>query len=39
VEPAEGMLFVKLAKVVDGWLWHNGRIDNKPELVPSCCLG
>jgi hypothetical protein len=24
------MLFVGLAKVVDGWLWHSDMIGNKP---------
>jgi hypothetical protein len=33
------MLFVELAKAGGGWLWHNGRIDNKQELVPGYCLG
>jgi hypothetical protein len=39
VELAESMLFVELAKAEGGWLWHNGRIDNKQELVPGYCLG
>jgi hypothetical protein len=29
---AEGMLSVELAKIVDDWLWHNGRIDNMSEV-------
>jgi hypothetical protein len=28
----EGMLFVELTKVEDGWLWHSDMIGNKPEL-------
>jgi hypothetical protein len=28
----KGMLFVKLEKVEDDWLWHNGSIGNKREL-------
>jgi hypothetical protein len=24
---------VELVDVVDGWLWHNGKIDSLPELV------
>jgi hypothetical protein len=28
----EGMLFVELANVEDGWLWYNGRIGIRPEL-------
>jgi hypothetical protein len=35
MEPAEGMLFVELEKAMGDWLWHNDRIDNKSELVPS----
>jgi hypothetical protein len=27
------MLFVVLAKVESGWLWHNNRSDNKTEVV------
>jgi hypothetical protein len=30
------MLFVEFAKAKDGWLWHSGRIDNKPELEFGC---
>jgi hypothetical protein len=30
------MLSVKLAKVVDDWLWHNGRIDNMPAVCLDC---
>jgi hypothetical protein len=26
------MLFVKLAKVVDDWLWRSGGIDSMPEV-------
>jgi hypothetical protein len=26
------MLFVKLAMVVDSWLWHSGMTGNRPEL-------
>jgi hypothetical protein len=29
---AEGILFVKLMKVDDDWLWHSGRTGSKPEL-------
>jgi hypothetical protein len=29
----EGMLYVKLTGAVDGWLWHNGKIDSMPEVV------
>jgi hypothetical protein len=29
---ARGKLFVELMKDVGGWLWHNGKIGNKPEL-------
>jgi hypothetical protein len=36
VELEEGMLSVELAKVVDDWLWHNGRIDNMPEVGLGC---
>jgi hypothetical protein len=28
---AEGMLFLELAKVKDGWLWYSGMIGNKSE--------
>jgi hypothetical protein len=27
-EPARGILSMELVKVVNDWLWHNGRIDN-----------
>jgi hypothetical protein len=30
------MLVVELAEVVDGWSWHNGMVDNKPELGLGC---
>jgi hypothetical protein len=30
------MLFVKLAKVGDDWLWHNDTIGNKPEVGLGC---
>jgi hypothetical protein len=33
MELAHGLLFVKSAKVVGGWLWHSGRIGNKPEFA------
>jgi hypothetical protein len=39
VELVEDMLFMELAKARGGWLWHNDKIDNKPEHVPSCCFG
>jgi hypothetical protein len=26
------MLFAKLTKVEDDWLWHNGRIGSMPEV-------
>jgi hypothetical protein len=26
------MLFVKLTKVVDGWLWRSGMIGNRSEI-------
>jgi hypothetical protein len=29
----KGMLFVELMKAMGGWLWHNDRIDKRPELV------
>jgi hypothetical protein len=32
MELMEGMLFVKLTKVEDDWLWHNGRIDSMSEV-------
>jgi hypothetical protein len=32
VEPVDGMLFVELAKAIDDWLWHNGRINNMLEV-------
>jgi hypothetical protein len=30
------MLFVELVKAENCWLWHSGRIDNKPELGFGC---
>jgi hypothetical protein len=36
VKLMEGILFVKLDEAGGGWLWRNGRIDNKPDVVPSC---
>lgn len=30
------MLFVKLVKVEDHWLWRNGMIGNKQELGLDC---
>jgi hypothetical protein len=30
------MLFVELAKVVDDWMWHSGRIGNMPEVRLAC---
>jgi hypothetical protein len=36
VELAEGILSVELAKVVDGWLWHNDRIDNMSKVGFGC---
>jgi hypothetical protein len=36
VELTEGMLFVELMKVGDGWLWCSGWIGNKPELGLGC---
>jgi hypothetical protein len=24
---------VELVDIVDGWLWHKGKIDNMPEVV------
>jgi hypothetical protein len=27
------MLSVKLADAMNGWLWHNGKIDSMPEVV------
>jgi hypothetical protein len=35
VEVVEDMLSVELADVVDGWLWHNGRIDSMSEVLPN----
>jgi hypothetical protein len=32
VELAEGVLFVELVKVEDGWLWHSGMISSMPEI-------
>jgi hypothetical protein len=32
-------LFVELAKVGDGLLWHDDKIDNKPEVGLGYCLG
>jgi hypothetical protein len=32
----EGMLFVELVKVEDGWLWCNGRIGGIPEVGFGC---
>jgi hypothetical protein len=32
----EGMLFAKLTKVEDDWLWHNGRIGSMPEVGFGC---
>jgi hypothetical protein len=32
----EGMLFVELAKVEDGWLWRNGRIGSMQEVGFGC---
>jgi hypothetical protein len=32
----EGMLFVKLVKVEDDWLWCSDMTDNKPELELGC---
>jgi hypothetical protein len=31
-----GILSVELVKVVDDWLWHNGRIDNTPKVGLGC---
>jgi hypothetical protein len=28
----EGILSVELVKIVDDWVWHNGRIDNMPKV-------
>jgi hypothetical protein len=28
---ADGMLFLELAKLEDGWLWYSGMIGNKSE--------
>jgi hypothetical protein len=33
VELVKGILFVELMKAMGGWLWHNDRIDKRPELV------
>jgi hypothetical protein len=30
------MLFAKLTKVEDDWLWHNGRIGSMPEVGFGC---
>jgi hypothetical protein len=27
------MLSVKLVDAMNGWLWHNGKIDSMPEVV------
>jgi hypothetical protein len=32
----EGMLFVELAEVVDGWLWHSGMTGSMPEVGFGC---
>jgi hypothetical protein len=32
IELGEGMLSVALVKVVDDWVWHDGRIDNTSEV-------
>jgi hypothetical protein len=32
----EGMLFVELARVVNGWLRHSDMIHNKPGLEFGC---
>jgi hypothetical protein len=36
VEQEEGMLFVELAEVGDGWLWHNGMINSMPKVGLGC---
>jgi hypothetical protein len=32
----EGMLFVELVKVEDGWLWHSDMTGNKPRVRLGC---
>jgi hypothetical protein len=36
MELVMGMLSMKLVKVVDDWLWHNGKIGNMPKVGLGC---
>jgi hypothetical protein len=36
---AKDRLFVKLVKVVGGWLWHSDRIDSRTYVVLGYYLG
>jgi hypothetical protein len=33
MELGEGLLSVELTGIVDGWLWHNDKIDSMSEVV------
>jgi hypothetical protein len=33
MELGDGLLSVELTGIVDGWLWHNDKIDSMSEVV------